>query len=65
MDMRLHVLNMATRFTKMNMPKRLLQDSSRCLAELKVEACVVPGLLQTWAAYYLKHWRKTVLWSMI
>ena len=56
MEMRLHVLNIATRFN-MNLPKGLLQDSSRCLAELKLEACGVPGLMQTWAEYYLNHWR--------
>ena len=35
MEMRLHVLKIATRF-KMNLPKGLLHDSNRCLAELKV-----------------------------
>ncbi len=64
MEMRLHVLKIATRFN-MNLPKGLLQDSNRCLAELKLEACGVPDLLQTWAEYYLNHWRKTSLWSMI
>ena len=46
MDMRLHVLKMATRF-KMHLPKGLLQDSNRCLAYLKLEAYGVPGLLLT------------------
>ncbi|MFM7984247.1 MAG: hypothetical protein ACKPKO_33485, partial [Candidatus Fonsibacter sp.] len=59
-----HVFKVATRF-KMN----LLQDSNPCLAELKLEACggggAVPDLLQTWAEYYLKHWRHILLWSMI
>ena len=64
MGMRLHVLKIATRF-KMNLPKGLLHDSNRCLAELKLEACGVPDLLQTWPEYYLNHWRKTSLWSMI
>jgi hypothetical protein len=64
MEMRLHVLNIATRF-KLNLPKGLLQDSNRCLAELKLEACEVPDLQQTWAAYYLNHWRNSSLWSMI
>jgi hypothetical protein len=51
--MRLHVLIFATRFN-MNLPKGLLQDSNRCLAELKLEACVAPDLLQTWAEYYFE-----------
>ena len=45
MEMRLHVLKIATRFN-MNLPKGLLQDSNRCLAKLKLEACGVPDLLQ-------------------
>ena len=61
MDMRLRVLKIATRFN-MNLPKGLLQDTSRCLAELNLEAYEVPDLLQTWAEYYLNHWRKTSLW---
>jgi len=64
MEMRLHVLKIATRF-KMNLPKGLLHDSNRCLAELKWEACGAPDRLQTWPEYYLNHWRKTSLWSMI
>ena len=50
MEMRLHVLKIATRF-KLNLPKGLLHDSNRCLAELKLEACGVPDLLQTWTEY--------------
>ena len=53
MQTRLHVLNIATGFT-MNLPKVLLQDSNRRLAELKLEACGVPDLLQTWAEYYFE-----------
>ena len=64
MEMRLRVLKIATGL-KMNLPKGLLQDSNRCLAELKLEACGVSDLLHTWAEYYLNHWRKTSLWSMI
>ena len=45
MDMRFHVLRIAARF-KMNLPNGLLHDSNRCLAELKLEACGVPDLLQ-------------------
>ena len=45
MAMREHVLKIATRF-KTNLPKVVLQDSNRCLAELKLEACGVPDLLQ-------------------
>ena len=52
MDMRLHVLKIATRF-KMNLPKGLLHDSNRCLAELKLEACGAPELLQTWPEYFV------------
>ena len=63
MAMRVHVLKIATRF-KMNLPNGLLQDS-KCLEELKLEACGVPDLLQTWAEYYSNHWRTTSLWSMI
>ena len=59
MELRLHDLKIATRF-KMNLPKGLLQDSNRCVAELKSEACGVPDLLQTWAAYDLNHWRIAV-----
>ena len=64
MDIRLHVLRIATRFN-MNLPKALLQDSNRCLAEFNKEACGVPDLLQTLAEYYLNQWRNTSLWSMI
>ena len=64
MEMRLHVLKIATRF-KMNLPKGLLHDSNRCLAELKLEACGVPDLLQTWAEYSLNLCVKTSLRSMI
>ena len=64
MEMRLHVLKTATRF-KMNLPKGLLQDSNRCLAELRFETCGVPYRLQTWAEYSLNHCEKTSLWSMI
>ena len=49
----------------MNLPKGLLQDSNRCLAELKLEACGVPDMLQTLAEHSSNHWRKTSLWSMI
>ena len=45
MAMRVNVLRIATRF-KMNLPKRLLQDSNQCLAGLKLDACGVPDLLQ-------------------
>ena len=64
MEMRLHVLKIATRFN-MYLPKGLLHDSNRCLAELKQEACGGPDLLQTWAEYSSNHWGKTSLWSMI
>ncbi|MFM7978732.1 MAG: hypothetical protein ACKPKO_05400 [Candidatus Fonsibacter sp.] len=62
-EMRLHVLKIAMRFN-MNLPSGLLQDSNRCWADLKLEAFGVPDLLQTWAEYYLDHWRKP-LWQMI
>ena len=64
LEIRLRVLKIATRF-KMNLPKGLLQDSNRCLAELELEACGAQGLMQTWAEYYWNNWRKTSLWSMI
>ena len=50
MELRLHVLKIATRFN-MKRPKGLQQGSKRCLAELKLEACGVPDLLQTLAEY--------------
>ena len=54
-----------SREESLDLPKGFLQDSNRCLAELQLEECGVPDLLQTWPEYYLNHWRNTSLWSMI
>ena len=62
--MRWQVLKTATK-CNMNRLKGLLQDSKRCLAELRLETRGKPDVALSCAVYSRNHCRKTSLWSMI
>ena len=64
MEMRLHVLKIATKFN-MNMPKGLLQDSNRCLAELKVGGMWGAGPAADLGSVLFEPLAKDIAWSMI